>query len=377
MSQRTRVFVCPQCAKVYTEPGLDRCPDDESPLYEVGEAAANALVLAAGAEVAGKYELVYELPRRSGAGRTWIAHQKALQRHVELRILPKECVRGPADEARFQREVATWGRLRSDHLARLFDSGFTADGAPYMALEIVEGGLASERLRVEGPLPWRDWQAVAEQSLLGLKAAHDAGVLHRDVSLDALVIGTRPEGGLQVRLTGFGLAKLLAGGDDDPTAITATGLFIGNPAYMAPEWMMRGVVSPQTDLFALGITLYELASGSRPVLVTNNSEALAAYVKGKPTPLVDHRPDTPPKIGRWLEKLFQFDPAKRFQTAEEALGALALACAPDPEPPKVETGPVRAPVSVVSQPLPEHWVVWAVAAAAVIALAVLVVVFLG
>lgn len=366
------MLVCAQCAKVYTEEGLDRCPDDGSPLYAVGEATGDAVRLAPGVTLADKFTLIHELPRRGGAGRTWIAHQTALQRHVELRILPKDCVRGPADEARFQREVATWGKLRADHLARLFDSGFTPDGAPYMALEIVEGGLAGERLRNEGPLTWHDWRVVVHQALDGLQAAHEAGVLHRDISPDALVIGARPDGTPHVRLTGFGLAKLLAGGDDDPTAITATGLFVGNPAYMAPEWMMKGQVGEQTDLFALGITLYELACGSRPVLVTNTSEALAAYVKGKPTPLKDHRKDTPPKIGRWIDKLIQFDPEKRFRTAKEAKDAFELACAPDPEPVTLPPEPVRAPATPHGPPLPDNWIVWLVAALAVGALSVLV-----
>lgn len=355
------------------EDGLDRCPDDGSPLYEVGESAPDAVKLAPGAVIADKFVLVHELPKRGGAGRTWIAHQTALQRHVELRILPKDCVRGPADEARFQREVATWGKLRSDHLARLFDSGFTPDGAPYMALEIIEGGLASDRLRNEGALPWHDWRVVVHQALQGLQAAHEADVLHRDLSPDALVLGTRPDGTPHVRLTGFGLAKLLAGGDDDPTAITATGLFIGNPAYMAPEWMMKGVVGPQTDLFALGITLYELAAGARPVRVTNNSEALAAYVKGKPTPLKDHRPDTPPKIGKWIERLINFEPEKRFQTAKEALDAFEMACAPEPEAAKLPPAATPSALPPAGPPLPDNWIVWAVAALAVGAMAMLVV----
>lgn len=365
------MLVCAQCAKVYMEGGLDRCPEDDSPLYEVGEAAPGAVALAPGVTVADKFVLEHELPRRGGAGRTWIAHQTALRRDVELRILPKDCVRGPADEARFRREVATWGRLRSDHLARLFDSGFAPDGSPYMALEIIEGGLASDRLRNAGALPWADWQVVVEHALEGLQAAHEAGVLHRDISPDALVIGVRPDGSPHVRLTGFGLAKLLAGGDEDPTAITATGLFIGNPAYMAPEWMMKGVVGPQTDLFALGITLYELACGVRPVRVTNNSEALAAYVTGKPTPLKTHRPDTPAPFGRWIEKLFNFDPEKRFASAREALDAFAVATGPGPESEPTPTptptgGAIRAVPP--GRRLPMDRVLWVVAAIAVGAL---------
>lgn len=365
------MFVCPQCARAFTEEGVDRCPDDGSLLYAVGDASTEGKTrLAPGAEIDGKYTLVHELPRRGGAGRTWIAYQKNLERHVELRLLPPSLVRGPTEQARFQREVQAWSKLHDDHLARLFDSGFTEDGAAYMALEIVEGGLAGDVLRAEGPLNWRDWATVALQSLKGLQAAHDVGVLHRDISPDAIVIGQTPDGDLHVRLTGFGLAKILAGGDEDPTAITQTGLFVGNPAYMAPEWMMKGQVWTGTDVFALGITLYELAAGARPVHVTTTSEALAAYVRGKPTPLRDHRPDTPQKVQRWMEKMIQFDSEKRFKTPREAHDALEMALAPDAAP--VVLAPVVAtPAPLPQTALPENWIVWAVGAFAVWAMAML------
>ena len=106
------------------------------------------------------------------------------------------------------------------------------------------------------------------------------------------------------------------------------------------------------------------------MLVTNTSEALAAYVKGKPTPLKDHRKDTPPKIQRWVEKIISFDPEKRFKTAKDAADALELACAPDSSP--VVLAPVVvAPPPRVSQPLPENWIIWAVCAFAVWAMAML------
>jgi len=312
--------ICPVCEKIWPDPDLARCPNDGSPLYALGQGAAH-VELGPGAVVGGKYEVLSEGPKRGGAGRTYLARQQRLDRVVELRMLPRETIKGPSDEARFLREVATWGKLRSEHLVRLYDSGVTQDGMPYMALEVVEGGVMSERLRREGPQPLARVMTLAAHALDALAAAHEANVVHRDISPDALLLEVTPEGVERVRLTGFGLAKQV-GGDDDPTAITMTGMFLGNPAYMAPEWMMRGTLSPTVDLFALGITLYELLAGQRPVKVTNTSEALAAYVKGTPTPLAAHRPDVPVAVARWLERMYAFDPAQRFARAEDALRAL-------------------------------------------------------
>ncbi|MSP72526.1 MAG: serine/threonine protein kinase [Myxococcales bacterium] len=311
------MLVCPVCEKSFSGVNLVRCPNDGSPLYALG--TDRGPPLGPGTRIAGKYEIVSEVARRGGAGRTFIARQNNLQRNVELRVLSPESVKGPSDQARFQREVATWGKLQSDHLVRLYDSGFTPEGAPYMALEVVEGGALGELTRSGKTLDVSTLKVVARQALLGLAAAHEAGVLHRDLSPDALIFGHRPDGTSHLRLTGFGLAKHVATGDEDPTAITMTGNFIGNPAYMAPEWMLEGKVGPGVDLFALGITLYELAAGTRPVKVTTNSEALAAYIKGKPTPLLDYRPDLPRALCTFIEGLFAFDPRQRYADAETAL----------------------------------------------------------
>lgn len=312
--------ICPVCEKIWPNAELERCPNDGSPLYALGQSGAGP-DLGPGAVVGGKYEVLSEGPKRGGAGRTFLARQQRLDRIVELRMLPRDTIRGPSDEARFLREVTTWGKLRSEHLVRLYDSGVTQDGMPYMALEVVEGGVMGERLRREGPQPFARVVTLAAHALDALAAAHDASVIHRDVSPEALLLEVTPEGVERARLTGFGLAKQV-GGDDDPTAITMTGMFLGNPAYMAPEWMMRGELTPAVDLFALGITLYELLAGQRPVKVTNTSEALAAYVKGTPTPLAAHRPDVPAAFARWLERLYAFDPAQRFARAADALRAL-------------------------------------------------------
>lgn len=336
------MLVCPVCESVFP-PGTEQwCPNDGSLLYALGDDTRHRR-LVPGDVVAGKYELVEELERRGGAGRTFKARQVNLDRVVELRVLPNDAITRPADHARFQREVATWGRLRSDHLVRLYDSGFTEDNAPYMALEFIEGGALGQHLRTQGPLDLNAVRVVARHALLALQAAHGAAVLHRDISPDALVLGQRPDGELYCRLTGFGLAKHLGEDDDDPTAITMTGQVVGNPAYMAPETILRGILDPRTDLYALGVTLYELAAGQRPHPGSSLSEMLAAHVKGTPEPLTTFRPDVDDGLRSLIQKLMARDPEARFQTADEALAALDSGLVEWPEPPRTTALPTVAP----------------------------------
>lgn len=327
------MLVCPVCESTFPAGAEQWCPVDGSLLYALGDERAKKRI-GPGDVLAGKYELIEEMPRRGGAGRTFRARQTNLDRVVELRLLPNDTITKPTDHARFQREVATWGRLRSDHLVRLYDSGFTEDNAPYMALEWVEGGSLGRRLREAGPLDLDTCRTVARHALLALQAAHEANVLHRDISPDALVMAVRADGSSYCRLTGFGLAKHMGDDEDDPTAITMTGQVIGNPAYMAPETILRGVLDPRTDLYALGVTLYELAAGRRPYPGTSLADMLAAHVKGTADPLKQHRPDVDDRFRGLIEKLMAKDPEARFQSATEALAAMDSGLSHWPEPPR-------------------------------------------
>jgi len=310
------------CERVYPGGSFDRCPEDGSPLYVVGDDVAARKALGPGDTVAGKYELVEEIEHRTGAGRTFRARQIHLEREVELRLLPENTIIKPADHARFRREVETWGRLRNDHLVRLYDSGFAEGNSPYMALEYIEGGSAGERLRKFGPLSVRLVQTIARHVLRALDAAHNANVLHRDITPDAIIIAERMDGTVSCRLTGFGLAKHLGDQEDDPTAITMTGQVVGSPAYMAPETIMKGILDPRTDLYALGVTLYEFLAAERPFAGTSLADLLSAHVRGVPNPIAQHRNDVPPAFRIFLERLIAKEPERRFQTAEEALVSL-------------------------------------------------------
>ena len=157
-----------------------------------------------------------------------------------------------------------------------------------------------------------------------LSTAHQAQVLHRNVSPGSVVLHTLSDGQSYYRLTGFVVAKLMGDQEDDPTAITMTGQVICDPAYMAPESIMMGILEPKTDLYALGVTLYEAFSGQRPFPGESLSELLGAHVHGTYTPIESHRPNIPKVLKSFIGRLLHHDPQQRFDSAEEALRVLDL-----------------------------------------------------
>ena len=324
------MLVCPLCERVFHERELERCPDDGSLLYLVGDDSFGLMdiPLGPGAIVAQKYRLLAEIKRRGGAGRTFKAEQLNLQRVVELRMLPTNSISKPGDHERFRREVATWGRIQDDHLVRLYDSGYADGSTPYMVLEYFDGGMVGDILREHGPFPIGWLHLVADHVLQALVSAHGAQVLHRDITPDAIIVSQNTAGVPHFRLTVFGLAKHL-NDDDDPTAITMTGQVLGQPAYMAPETITQGVLEPRTDLYALGITLFELAAGRRPFTGKSLADILGEQIQADPPSLASIRPDLPSEFCQFVHTLIQKKPQNRFSAADEALRFIHLDSAAD------------------------------------------------
>lgn len=315
------MLVCPVCEAIYPDGSASRCPKDDALLYVVGDLQEASMTLGPGSVVAGKFRILSEITRRGGAGRTFKAEQLNLQRIVELRMLPANSISKPGDHERFRREVATWGRIQDDHLVRLYDSGYADGTTPYMVLEYFNGGVVGEILQQYGAFPIEWLLTVAKHILKALTSAHSAQVLHRDINPDAIIVSQDTSGKPHFRLTGFGLAKHL-NEDDDPTAITMTGQVLGQPAYMAPETIMQGVLDQRTDLYALGITLFELAAGRRPFLSTSLAEMLGEHIQGDVPPIRGLRPDLPIFLERFIHRLIARDPKQRYASAIQALNEL-------------------------------------------------------
>ena len=188
------MLVCPRCERMYPPGSPERCLDDGSLLYALGHDGPTRKAWGVGDLFADKYMLLEELPRKVGAGKSFRAEQVKLKRVVELRLLPSDGMMLPGDQARFQREVSTWAKLRSPYIARLYDHGFSDRDEPYITLEYTEYGTLSDLLKRNGRLSFYEGLRLSDHLLQALDVAHQSSVLHRDVTPNAVVLNTLADG---------------------------------------------------------------------------------------------------------------------------------------------------------------------------------------
>ncbi|HEY5923390.1 MAG TPA: serine/threonine-protein kinase [Kofleriaceae bacterium] len=275
----------------------------------------------------------YEIQRRVGAGGMGIVYgavDSRLGRSVAIKVLPAELVGDEDRLRRFEKEARTIGALNHPNLVTLHDVGHH-DGAPFLVTELLTGSSLRNRL-AQRKLALRDAISYAKDIARGLAAAHGAGVVHRDIKPDNIFI-TEDD---RVKILDFGIAKLRR---DEPatadianaatlgnTAATGTGVVIGTPGYMAPEQLAGTAVDARTDLFALGVVLYEMVSGRRPFAADTNVEESYAIMKSPPSELPAA---VPAGVARVVMRCLEKRPDARFQTAAdlafalEALGDIA------------------------------------------------------
>src|ERR1051325_11125734 len=245
--------------------------------------------------VAGRYRIVRWLGA-GGMGRVYEALDTELDERVALKVLRA----GLSDEAieRFRREVKLTRRIQQRNVARMFDIGEHRSDK-FLTMELIDGTVLTRE--VAGALPWPRLRNLATQLCAGLAAAHDAGVIHRDLKPDNVMI---ERGSDRVVITDFGIAR-----SGDEVGVTQIGALIGTPRYMAPEQLAGNAVDHRADVFALGVILYELATGARP---WSGDTAIAIAVAQATQPLRPFTaPHVPVEVAAAIERCLQVDPAQR------------------------------------------------------------------
>jgi predicted ATPase len=262
-------------------------------------------------EVAG-YEIL-GLLGRGGMGVVYRARQHSLGRPVALKFLARECARDPAWLARFRREALTASALNHPNICTIHDTGESA-GRPYLSMEVVEGrtldALLGRRLAVE------ELAHLFGQAARALAAAHAAGVVHRDVKPANLMV--RDDG--IVKVLDFGLAQQLPTGAE-PGSVPAgpntdPGTWVGTPQYMSPEQARAEPVSAATDVFSLGVVLYELATGRHPFLASSEVGVLHAIIEQVPVPPARLNPEVPPALEALIQHMLAKDSRLRPSAME-------------------------------------------------------------
>jgi serine/threonine-protein kinase len=283
----------------------------------------------------GKYRVLERLGA-GGMGEVYAAEDTSLGRKVALKVLRPE-VAGSADRRqRFQREARAVAALNHPNIVTLY-SVEEAEGQLFLTMELVEGRSLRELLR-EGPLPVGRLVALASQVCEGLCTAHAAGVLHRDLKPDNLIVTADD----RVKILDFGLAKLLtppaSGGDPDAATLSSPGMTLGTAGYMAPEQALGKAVDARADLFAVGVVLYQMATGRAP-FEGDTVVALFDHLLHRPPVSPErHVPGLPAGLVAVILKALEKDPARRYGGARELLEALrageaAGAAAAERQPP--------------------------------------------
>jgi serine/threonine-protein kinase len=226
---------------------------------------------------------------------------------------------------RFLREARAAVRLKSHHVARVLDVGADEDHAPYIVMEFLEGQDLAALLAARGQLPFEEAAAYVLQACEAVGEAHAAGIVHRDLKPANLFLTHDVSGAPCVKVLDFGISKL-AGTD---LALTSESQALGSPLYMSPEQMSSSKsVDQRSDIWALGIILYQLVAGSTPFHADTLQALCARVLTGAPTPLGHHRNDAPPGFEALLLRCLERDRDRRFRDVAELAAAMAAYAPP-------------------------------------------------
>ena len=267
----------------------------------------------------------YAIERKLGAGGmgvVYAATDTKLGRRVALKLLPEAMVGDPARRKRLLREARAAAAIQHASIATVYEAG-ELDGDVFIAMELLDGVTLRARLESSpGGLKIAEAQRIALALARGVGFAHEAGVVHRDLKPENVMLladGT-------VKLLDFGLAKVraLQAGEGSST-VSEEGRVAGTPSYMSPEQAKGRAVGPASDVFSLGVMLYELLTGKRPFTGASSTEVLIAIDRDSPAPLGLLRPDIPRALGRVVSRCLEKAPEARYADASELHDALVAA----------------------------------------------------
>jgi serine/threonine-protein kinase len=273
--------------------------------------------------LAGKYR-VERIIGSGGMGVVVAARHEQLDQLVALKFVRDEALGNQDAVQRFLREARAAVKLKSEHAAKVLDVGTLESGAPYMVMEFLEGRDLGQVLAEQGPL---SVEAAAEwivQACEAVAEAHASGIIHRDLKPQNLFLARSVGGASKVKVLDFGVSKSMTTSDVKGGGLTQTRAMLGSPLYMSPEQMRSSRdVDARSDVWALGVVLYELLTRRWPFEAESMPELCLKVVSDPPTPITEHRPDIPRPLAEVIGRCLQKDPAMRYENAAELAAALA------------------------------------------------------
>jgi eukaryotic-like serine/threonine-protein kinase len=267
--------------------------------------------LTTGSTFAGRYQVIEELGR-GGMGRVYKVHDTELNEKVALKLLRLEVAADADTVERFRNELKSARHVAHKNVCRMFDIG-RAEGVPYITMEYVPGEDLKRLIRKIGQMPAGRTVSIARQIAEGLAEAHAHGIVHRDLKPQNIMVD---EGG-NVRIMDFGIARSL-----EKKGITGAGIMIGTPEYMSPEQVEGKAVDARSDIYSLGIILYEMTTGRVPFEGDTPFTIGVKHKSEKPRDPRELNPAIPPDLGRLILRCLEKDKEKRFQSAGELIDEL-------------------------------------------------------
>src|SRR2546425_2646856 len=309
--------ICPVCATQYRD-DVRFCPNDGQTLRSSGP--TQDLV---GQVLADRYHIMKKLGE-GGMGQVYLAEHVKMGRRSAIKVMNPSMVHDSEAVARFNREAANASRISDAHVCAIYDFGETPEGLIYLAMEFIEGEPLTELIRQEGALPVSRAADIAIQVAAALQAAHDLGIVHRDLKPDNIMLTRSRDGSDAVKVVDFGLAKAV-GGEGGGQKVTRTGLVVGTPEFMSPEQLSGDKLDGRTDVYSLGLVLFNMLTGTLPFPADSVQEAMIKRLTDEPAELLEVRPDLhfPPGLQQILDTALARNPVDRYQSAAKFAHDLA------------------------------------------------------
>ena len=306
--------VCPVCGKEYSDT-ITLCTADAEVLQSVDDPLA-------GQTLAEKY-LIERLIKRGGMGAVYLGKHVLMDKTVAIKVLRPSLAGDDVIVARFSREAKAASRISHPHAVSVTDFGEAENGVVFLVMEYLDGRTLKDIIRSEGPMPLDRAVEITRQVSGALDAAHQQGVVHRDLKSDNIML-SQTNGGDWAKVLDFGIAKIQQPEGARDHDITAPNLVIGTPQYMSPEQCSQtSPIDARSDVYSLGVIVYEMLSGRVPFTGESATMIMMKQVQDPPPSILEVRPDLPASVDNLIRRALAKQPADRFQTAGELSEALA------------------------------------------------------
>jgi len=263
-------------------------------------------------QMLGPYRIINQIGK-GGMAAVYKAYQPSMDRNVAIKVLPSQLAESKEFTARFQQEARIIARLEHPHILPVFDYG-ESDGTAYFVMRYLEAGTLKDKMEAGRPLPLNEIDRIFTQLADALSYAHSHGIVHRDLKPANALIDSYGN----IFLTDFGIAKLL---ESASPRLTQTDAIMGTPAYISPEQAQATTVDQRSDIYSLGIILYEMATGSVPFAADTPLAIILKHISDPLPPPSLIKPDIPASIERVILKALAKNPGDRFSTADEFVTA--------------------------------------------------------